>query len=138
MNILHDNCNFDKGGKICLFKFIVVASQKSTFKTKDRPFGPLEQQPIYFRGAYVVLLHYYNPCHVSVLLTSPDVIIRSDYFSRAPPPKKRRSGVVKATTKFLSNPALAVHKHLTLGTFSIQSIFILPGNPVLLSRPRAI
>lgn len=40
--------------------------------------------------------------------------------------------------KFLSNPALAVHIHLMLGTFSTQSIFLLPGNQVLLSRPRAI
>lgn len=57
----------------------IAASQKSTFKTKVRPSGPLAQQLMYL--FYVVLLQ--NACHLSAPLTSPNVIIMSDYFSRA-------------------------------------------------------
>lgn len=60
MNILHGNCDFDKGGKKkeCLFKYVVPAAHQlhskahSLFITKeDRSLGPVEQRLIHFREA---------------------------------------------------------------------------------------
>ncbi len=88
MNILHGNCDFDKGKKKKVpFQVVPAARQlhskaHSLFITKDdRSLGPLEQQLIHFREAggrcaaellYARLrlsFHYSLSSHLSVLLT---------------------------------------------------------------------
>lgn len=89
MNILHGNCDFDKGRgkKECLFKYVVPAAHQlhskahSLFITKeDRSLGPVEQRLIHFRDASVFLCarlrlssHNSLSSHLSVLITFPQL-----------------------------------------------------------------